>query len=217
MQLFRRVSSDEAEKHFKQGLRHRNRRSKEFNFDLAVKHFQEAIRLNPGIGKYHRELGKAYVAAPLLAVTQGIGGDMALEQYLKLAFDELTESLQYDAGQAETYLILGEAYMYSGRRQDATTAFQTAIDTPSFSFSFFFPVSLIDGRLLKSYAKRQLKYLGQGAGTQSQPSIAGECIRQAIVYRDEGKYKLAEKELMQALKLAPDWSWFHKTLCRLAG
>jgi len=207
MQLFRRVPPDEAENHFRRGLYYRNRRSKEFDFDLAVEHFKEAIRLNPEIGRYHAELGKAYVAAPLLVVTHGIGNGLSLEKSLDLAVNELNQALQCDLTQIETYLVLGEAYMYMGKKQKAIDAFQLAARMPSISF--------IDGLFLKSYARRRLKYLEQGMLKQPQPKIAQECIEQAISYRNEGKYHLAEKELMQAFKLAPDWAWLYQTICKL--
>jgi len=217
MQLFRRPSSDEAEEHFKQGLHYRSRGKKEFNFNLAVEHLRQAIRLNPEISKYHSELGKSYVAAPLLAVTRGIGDALVLSESLKLAVDELNQALQFDSSQSETYLVLGEAHMYLGNKQKALDAFQAAINARSFSFSFSSPFSFIDGRLLKSYATRRLKHLAHGMGEQPQPDAAEQYIRQAISYRDEGNYRLAERELMQAFKLAPDWAWLYKTICKLVG
>lgn len=208
-QLFRRVPLDEAEEHFREGLNYRNRRRREFNFDLAVEHFKEAIKLNPEIGRYHTELGKAYVAAPLLAVTHGIGDSWSLEKCLKLAVDELNQALEYDASQVEAHLVLGEAYTYMGRKKEATDAFQLAINVPSTSF--------IDSIFLKSYAKRRLKHLEQGLNKQSDADAAQKCLKQAISHRDEGNYNLAEKKLMQAFKLAPDWAWLHKIICKLTG
>ena len=217
MQLFRRSPPDEAENHFRQGLHYRSRGKKEFNFDLAVEYLRQAIRLNPEISKYHSELGKSYVAAPLLAVTRGIGDGLVLSESLRLAIDELNQALQFDSSQAETYLVLGEAHMYLGNKQKALDAFQAAIDARSFSFSLLSPISFIDGSLLKSYAKRRLKYLAQGTGEQPQPAAAEECIKQAISCRDEGNYRLADRELMQAFKLAPDWAWLYKKICKLVA
>lgn len=208
-QLFRRVPLDEAEEHFRQGLHYRNRRGREFNFDLAVEHFKKAIKLNPEIGRYHTELGKAYVAAPLLSVTHGIGDCLSLEKCPELAVDELNQALQYDASQVEAHLVLGEAYMYLGKKKTAADTFQLAINIPSTSF--------IDGIFLKSYAKRRLKHLEQGVNKQSDADAAQKCLKQAISHRDEGNYHSAEKKLMQAFKLAPDWSWLHKTICKLTG
>ena len=215
MQLFRRPSLDEAENHFKQGVRYRDRKKREFNFGLAVEHLKEAIKLNPEISKYHSELGKAYVAAPLLAVTRNISEGLVLTECLELGVAELTQALLFDSTQTDTYLVLGEAYLYMGKKQKAMDAFQTAANKSSFTFSLSSPMSLIDGKLLKSYAKRRLKHLEQSGSIQSQPDAAQECIRRAISYRDTGSYHLAEKELMQAFKLAPDWAWLYKAICKL--
>ena len=208
MQLFRRPPPDEAESCFRQGLHYRNRRSREFNFELAVGHFKEAIRLNPETGRYRTELAQAYVAAPLLAVTHGIGDGLSLEKCLELAVDELEQALQSDSTQIETYLVLGEAYMYMGKKQKAVDAFQLAAEMPTSSF--------VDGMILKSYARRRLKHLERIVRNHPQPEIAQECIEKAISYRNEGNYHLAEKELMRAFKLAPDWAWLYKTICKLA-
>jgi len=209
MHLFRQPSLDKAEEHFRQGLYYRNRKGREFDFDMAVEHFKEAIKLNPEIGRYHTELGKAYVAAPLLAVTRGIGDSTSLEKCLQLAVDELNQALNCDPSQIDSYLVLGEAYMYMGERQKAVNAFRMATSMPSPSF--------VDSIFLKSYAKRRLKNLEQGKQKDSQPAAAQECIEQAISYRDEGNYGLAEKKLMQAFNLAPDWAWLYKAICRLAS
>ena len=107
--------------------------------------------------------------------------------------------------------------MYLGNKEKALDAFQAAINARSFCFSFSSPISFVDGRLLKSYAKRRLKHLAHGMGEQPQPDAAEQCIRQAISYRDEGNYRLAERELMQAFKLAPDWAWLYRKICRLVA
>ena len=138
----------------------------------------QAIKLNSGVAKYHAELGKAYTAAPLLAVTRGINDSVNLAECLKLADDELNQAIQCDPSQIESYLVLGEVYMYMGKKQKAVDAFQIAANMPTTSF--------FDGIFLKSYAKRRLKYLEKGGSDQHQPQIAKGCIEQAIVYRNEG-------------------------------
>lgn len=206
MQWFKRPHRDEAEEYFKQGLRYRDRKKKEFNFALAVEHFKEAIRLNPENSRYRGELARAYVAAPLLAVTRGLGG-MKVRDCLPLAVDELKEALRLDPQYVEAYLVLGEAYMYLGEEQKAAEALQIVIQAPNISF--------FGDRLLKSYAKRELKYLEQGGSRQFQPDVAQEHIERAILYREEKKYRLAEMELVEALKVAPGWSWLYRTICEL--
>jgi len=107
--------------------------------------------------------------------------------------------------------------MYLGNKQKAIEAFQSAINISSFSFSFLSPFSFVDGWLLKSYAKRQIKRLERGTDKPPQFDAAQECIRRAILYRDDSKYQLADKEMMEAFNLAPDWAWVYKTICKLAG
>jgi len=217
MQLFHRPPPDEAENRFKKGLHYRDRKKREFDFDLAVESFKEAIRLNPEIERYHRELGKTYVAAPLLAVSRGIGNGSAVEQYLDLAVDELNQALELDFSQTETHLVLGEVYMYSGNNKKAAESFQAAVIAASAPFSFLFPTSFIDGLLLKSYAKRRLKHLEQGKNQQADPKMAEACLERAMAYRDEGQHGLADKQLLMAFEFAPDWAWLRKTICKLVS
>lgn len=217
MWFFNRPPADEAEKHYKQGLDYRDRKKNRFDFDLAIKNFKEAVRLNPENEKYHRELGKIYAAAPLLAITRGIKNAIPLEQYIKLAIDELNQAQNLDSSQVETYLVLGEIYMYSGKNQKAQESFRTAVITASTSFSFLFPLSFIDGLLLKSYAKRRLKHLEQGNNKQADPKTAIASLERAIAYRNQAQYNHADKQLLFAFQVAPDWAWLHKTICKLAG
>ena len=217
MQLFRRFSPDEAEMHSREGLHYLDRRKKEFNFNLAVENLKEAIKLGPEVGKYHHELGRAYATAPLLAVTRGISDGFVISESIELAVDELTKALKFDSSQAETYVVLGEAFMYLGKKQRAIEAFQAAVSVGSSSFLCISPLQFIDGLLLKSCANRRIKYLEQGTGEQPRPGVAQECIKRAILYRDEKRYNLADRELLQAFKLAPDWEWLYKTICKLAG
>ena len=207
MQLFQRPSPDKAEQYFRKGLHHRNRKGREFDFDLAVECFRKAVRLRPDVAKYHTELGKSYVAAPLLAITHGIGDSVNLRECLQLAVDELHQAVNCDPGQIDAYLVLGEAYMYLGQEQKAADTFQLAVNTSTFS--------LFDRIFLKSYARRRLKHLTQSMNRQAQPDAARECLEQAILHRDEGKYNLAEKKLMEAFSLAPNWAWLYKTICKL--
>jgi tetratricopeptide (TPR) repeat protein len=214
MFFFNRSPTDEAEKHFKQGLDYCDRKKGNFNFDLAIKNFMEAIKLNPEIESYHRELGKVYTSAPLLAITRGISNSTALERYKELATDELNQAQKLDSSQVETYLILGEIYLYSGKNQKAQESFRTAVITASTRFSFLSPLSFIDGLLLKSYAKRRLKHLEQGNSRQADPKMAMACLERAMLFRDQVQYNLADKQLLAAFQFAPDWAWLHKAICK---
>jgi tetratricopeptide (TPR) repeat protein len=217
MQLFPRPPLSQDESHFKAGLRHRDRNKKEFDLGLAVEYFKEAIRLNPGIGSYYAELGKAYVAAPLLAVTRGISDSFKLDECIDLAIEALDKALEMDASQAETYLVIGEAYLYKGNVAKAEAALRFAANISSVSVLLLSPLSFIDGRLFKSYAERRLKVLQEGSGERPAPDLVEEHLRQAMAYRDEGKYRMADTQLRQAFRLAPDWAWLYKTIRKVVG
>lgn len=208
---------DDAEKHFNQGLQYRDRKSPEFDFALALEHFEEAVRLDPETGKYHEELGRAYVAAPILAITRGISNKVPLSECVERGVIELTRALVFDSSHTEIHLVLGEAHMYLGKKQKAIENFKAAIASSSFYFSIFSPFSFIDSWLLKSYARRRIKNLENPKGRLPQPGVAQKHIERATVYRDEGRYDLAEKELMQAYNYAPDWAWIYKVICKGVG
>jgi len=44
---------------------------------------------------------------------------------------------------------------------------------------------------------------------------AREHLERAVAYRDQGKYRLAERQLNKAIKLAPDWAWLYQNLCEV--
>ena len=208
---------DDAERQYKLGLNHCNRKKRSFDFDLAKNYFEGAIRLNPDIERYHRELGKLYAAAHLLAITRGINHSVPIEQYTELAINELEQARELDSSQVETYLVLGEIYMYTGKNQQAEEAFQTAVIATSMPFTFLYPGSFIDGLLLKSYAKRRLKHLQQDNGRQVDAKMAINCLEQAKVCRNRAQYNLADKQLLSAFQFTPNWAWLHKTICKLAN
>jgi len=68
---------------------------------------------------------------------------------------------------------------------------------------------------LRLYAERESQQVEQGISKDPQPEEARRHLEQATIYRDQGKYRQAERELDKALKLAPDWPWLYDNLCRL--
>ena len=68
---FRQPPPDEAERHYLKALRYGDRKKREFNFKLAIQHFEQAIKLKPNNPAYHYRLERAFTAAPLLAVSRG--------------------------------------------------------------------------------------------------------------------------------------------------
>ncbi|MBM4462307.1 MAG: tetratricopeptide repeat protein [Chloroflexi bacterium] len=202
MGFFRRQIS-EAEKHYMEALRCR-RRDKAFNLGLAVWHLKQAIELEPGNPLLHFELGRAYAAVPLLAVTRRLDGSFRISESLEMAIAEAKEALRLKPNYPEAYLILGEAYMYLGEREKASEAFGAVFQ-------------LSRDQRLRYHAQRESRQMKQGLGKKPQPEEARKCLEQAVAYRDRGEYRRAERKLGKALKLAPDWPWMYDTLCKLGG
>jgi len=202
--LFFKRPPNEAEKHYREALRYRDRNKKGFDLGLSLWHFKQAIMLEPNNPVFHCQLGRAYVAAPLLAVTRGVNAGFRLSQSAELGIAELKEALRLKPDYPEAYIISGEAYMYLGDKEKALQAFQAVLDLP-------------DSRRLHLYAERESQQVEQGISKEPQPDEARRHLEQAVIYRDRGKYRLAEKELDKALKLAPDWHWLYDNLCRLGG
>jgi tetratricopeptide (TPR) repeat protein len=202
--LFFKRPLNEAEKHYQEALRHRDRKRKEFDLGLCLWHFRQAIMLEPNNPVFHCQLGRAYIATPLLAVSRRVNAGFRLSQSAELGIVELKEALRLKPDYPEAYIILGEAYMYLGEKEKALQAFQAVLDLPG-------------SQRLHLYAERESQQVEQGISKDPQPEEARRHLEQATIYRDQGKYRQAERELDKSLKLAPDWSWLYDNLCRLGG
>lgn len=200
--LFFKRPPGEAEKHYQEALRYRDRKRKEFDLRQSIWHFKQAIKLEPNNPVFHCDLGRAYVAAPLLAITRGVNASFRLRDSAELAIAELKEAIRLKPNYPKAYLILGEAYMYLGEKEKALQAFQAVHNLP-------------DSKTLHSYAERESQQVEQGISQEPQPVEASEHLKQAVLYRDQGKHRQAEKELDKALKLAPDWHWMYDNLCKV--
>lgn len=200
---FFRWSRDKAERHHRKALRLRDHTKKDFNFALAIWHFGQAIRLKPNNPKYHYYLGRAYAAAPMLAIVRETNTIFKLSDSAKLAISELKEAIRLRPNFPEAYMVLGEVYMYLGEREKALRAFDAVRE-------------LSDNRELLSYVKQDRRQAEQGICSQPQPEKARKHLEQAVAYRNDGEYLQAADELSDALKLAPDWHWLYDNLCQLA-
>jgi len=196
--------ASQAEEYYREALRYRDRKKKEFDFGLAVWNLKQAAKLEPSNPLFHCQLARAHAAMPLLAVTRGVGGGFRLRESAQLAVAEAKEALRLKPDYAEAYLILGEAYMYLGETAKAVQAFDAVLD-------------LSANQKLRLYAEREAQQAEEGLSKAPQPEKALRHLEQAVTYRDRGKCRQAEKELDKALKLAPDWPWLYHSLCRLVG
>ena len=199
---FFRGPTSEAEKHHKEALRYRDRKRKEFDLGLSIWHFKQAIGLEPDNPVFHCHLGQVYIAAPLLAVTRRINAGFRIRDSAELAIAELKEAIRLKPDYPEAYMILGEAYMYQGEKEEALEAFQAVLDLPN-------------NPKLRVYAEREMLQLEDGISKQPQPEEARRQLEQAVTFRDQGKYRQAQKGLDKAIKLAPDWHWLYDNLCRV--
>ena len=202
MKSFFRWSRDKAERHHRKALRFRDHTKKDFDFERAIWHFGQAIRLKPNNPKYHYYLGRAYAAAPMLAIVRETNTIFELSNSANLAVGELKEAIRLRPNFPEAYMVLGEVYMYLGEREKALIAFDAVQE-------------LSDSRELLSYVKQDRQQAEQGLSRHPQPVEARKHLEQAVTYRNEGKYLQAADELSNALKLAPDWHWLYDNLCRV--
>lgn len=201
--LFNKKPLDGAEEHYQAALRHRDRKKKEFDFGLSLWHFRQAIGLEPNNPTYHCQLAKAYAAAPLLAVSRGIGGSVKLRDAANLAVSEAKEAIRLKPDYAEAFLILGEAYMYLGDKDKALKAFEVVPE-------------LCSSGQLTLHAEKESEQVEKGISRRPDPVRAKKHLEQAIMNVRKKKYRGAEKELNKAIRLAPDWSWLYHTVCELS-
>lgn len=201
--LFNKKPLDEAGEHHQTALRYRDRKKKEFDFGLALWHFRQATNLEPNNPIYHCHLAKAYVAAPLLAVTRGIGGSLKLRNAADLAIAEAKEAIRLNPDYAEAFLILGEAYMYLGDKENALKAFEVVPE-------------LCSSSQLTLHAEKESRQVEEGISRKPDPAKATEYLELAVANARRKKYRAAEKELNKAIRLAPDWSWLYHTVCEFS-
>ena len=193
----------EGEKHYRAALRCRDRKKREFDFSLALWHFRQAIGLEPNNPLYHCHLAKAYVAAPLLAVSRGVGGSLKLRNAPAMAIAEAKEALRLKPDYAEAYLVMGEAYMYLGEKENALKAFEVVPE-------------LCSSTQLTLHSEKDSQQVEQGISRKPDTVRATKHLEQAIMYVRKKNYRAAERELNRAIKLAPDWSWLYHTVCEFS-
>lgn len=201
MRLFDKRPVSEAEQHYREALRLRDRKSKDFNFRLAVQHLKQAIAREPANPLFHYQLGRAYVAAPLYAVTRGVEADFNISDAASLAIASSKEALRLKPDYVEAFVVLGEAYLYLGQTEKAVKSFESAL-----SFK-------CDGKV-RAYAEVESRQAEEGLSKKPDADRANEHLERAATYRGLGNYRDAERELDRALKLAPDWEWLYQRLCR---
>lgn len=198
--LFSKKPASEAGKYHLEALRSRDRKNRQFDFGRSLWYFRQAISLEPHNPVFRCHLAKAYVAAPLLSVTRGIGSSLDLKKAADLAVVEAKEALRLQPDYAEASLILGEAYMYLGEKEKALQAFAAVLE-------------LCSRGELAVYAERESRQVENGISCNPDPAEALRHIQEAVVNMRKGNYRSAERELNKAIRLAPDWSWLYHSVC----
>ena len=204
MWLFRRPKKplSEADKHYQEALHYRNRNKKDFDLGLAIWHLKQALKYEPANPLFHCQLGRAYAAAPLLAVTRGFNGKFRLSESASMAAEELKEAIRLKPDYAEAHLMLGEAYMYLGEDNKAIQAFDAVME-------------LKCNRKMYVHAEIEREHVEGGISKNPQPEEARRHLEKAKGYRDRRKYRMASMELNKAIKASPDWPWLYKSVCEL--
>ncbi|MFC1925600.1 tetratricopeptide repeat protein [Chloroflexota bacterium] len=224
MSFFRR-SRDEAEEHHKKALRHRDLKRKECNLGQAIWHLEQAIQLKPNNPLFHYHLGRIYADAPMLAVIRDIDVSFRLRDSAELAIAELKEAIRLKPPYHEAYMVLGDVYMYLGEKEKAQLAFQAVLELVENMYlgerekahqAYQAVLDVVGNRWPQSYMELKSRQMEQGLSSNPQPDEARKHLEQAAMYRSQGKYKEAEKELDKAFAFAPDWHWMYDNLCIVA-
>ncbi len=201
MPLFKK---NHTEEHWKKALKLQDPFRKEYNLREAISHFQRAISEDPTHYHYRFDLGRAYLNTPNLAVTRGVNVEFKLEDAVKLAIPEFKEAARLEPKFDPCYLNLAHCYLIEGDKKEAVTWYTEYLKVKK-------------EKLDKAEERLQnMEYaIMKRRKPVPEPDKATEHLRQARLYRDEGRYKKAAKELEKAYAIAPDVPWVYKKLYQL--
>ncbi len=180
--------SGSAEEHFMLG----NSYYDEKKYDLAIKEFEEAIRIKPDLADAHYNLGAVYSSKGLY--------DLAIRQF--------EEATRIKPDFAEAYLGLGLAYHNKGLKDLAIRQFEEAIRIkPDFAKAHY-NLGLVYGKKgLNDLAIRQFE-----EAIRIKPDYAKAHNNLGVVYGEKGLYDLAIRQHEEAIRLKPDYADAHNNL-----
>lgn len=193
---------DEATRHHKDGVRHRDPSKEDFDIEKAIDHLKLAISLKPWVAVYHSDLGHTYLVTPMFAVTRGVNVKFNLSVAAKLAIPELEEAIRLNPKDAWAHCWLGLAYEYLGQKKKAIEAYQ--------------PVLKLKGRAWMWVRKSIEVCLERLEGKKPFAGDAGKAkklIAQTIEHRNKGEFAEATKVFEEAVQLAPNSEWLYKMAC----
>ena len=201
---------------FVKGLTHQNRR----NYERAVEHYTEALRLNPQLVEAYNNRGNAHLKK----------GDY------DRAIEDLNTAIQLNPNFSDAYNNRGITYKNEGDFDRAIEDYTKAIDLkPDYVDAYynrgiaFQSQGLVD-RAIEDYTKAiQLKpdytsaYINRGVtyrdkgdfdraiedwntAIQSNPNLAEAFNNRGIAYRDKGDFDRAIADLNKSIELNPNYA-----------
>ncbi|MDZ4247069.1 MAG: tetratricopeptide repeat protein [Dehalococcoidia bacterium] len=197
---------DEGTKHYRDGLRYLDPNGQDFDIEKAIEQLKAAVGLKPWAPTYHSELGHAYLAAPLFAVTRGVKVKFSLPVSAKLAIPELEEAVRLNPKDGWSRCWLGLAYEYLGQKKKAIETYR--------------PVLKLKGRRwmwLRKNVEQCIVRLEGKSNMETDRDRARVLINEAIEYRNKGDYTEATRVFEEAIRLAPNSEWLYKTACETGG
>jgi tetratricopeptide (TPR) repeat protein len=191
---------------YKQARKYSDHYRANFDFEKAVAHYKEAIKLNPQNPLLFWSLGELLLAAPAYSVIRGVRSGFPLRRAAELAVPQLQAAIRLKPSVAWPYSLLAVAYEYQGQKEKAREAVNEALARE-------FPEDVKEG--LRGYLKLLNSPSLDGVEVSARERACLERLRQAMVYRDAGNYKKAEKEVQAASQVSPGSKWMYDTLCQL--
>ncbi len=191
--------------HYKIALRLSDPFNKHYDLREAIAHFRAAISARPDDFRYRFELGRVCLDTPRLAVVRGASRlQFKLEEAVKLAIAEFQEATKLNPKFVASYLNLAHSYVIIEEKKQALAAYTNY---------------LVATKQKTDKAEDRLQNLEYALLKRRKPDPDKEKaeahLKQAVQYRENGKYRKAAKELQKAYAVAPDFPWVYKRLYKL--
>lgn len=194
-----------SKEHHKRALQLSDPFSKDFDLREAIGHFRAAISASPDNFRYHFDLGRVYLDTPRLALVRGVSRmQFKLEEAVKLAIAEFKEAIKLNPKFVASHLNLAHSYVTIEDKSSAMAAYTEYL-------------TLTKQKTDKAEDRLQnLEYaLLKRRKPDPDKEKAEAHFRQAVEYRENGKYRQAAKEVEKAYAVAPDFPWVYKRLYKL--